>query len=522
MSDDSSLGVRPVDSALRAHAERLESLRLADLLADDPDRAQDFALRVGPLYASFARQGYDREALEALFGLARDADVESRVRDLFDGEPVNLTEGRAALHTALRSDVSQARVAREAHAVAREARQRMRELVESLERSDITDVVSIGIGGSDLGPRLAVDALAGPGVGIGSDPALGTGRLRVHFLSNVDGHAAQRVLAGLDPAHTAGVLISKTFGTQETLLNGRILHDWLGDASRLYAVSANVGRPAEAFGIPPERILPMWDWVGGRYSLWSAVGFPIALAIGMDAFEDFLAGAAEMDAHVHEAPVEWNLAAWHALTAVWNRNALGHATQAVLPYDDRLKLLSNYLQQLVMESLGKSVRRDGSPVEVDTVPVWWGGVGTDTQHSFFQALHQGTSIVPADFIGVVRADNPFVDNHRALHANLLAQTEAFANGQASDDPHRAYAGGRPSTMILLDALTPHALGVLLALYEHSVYLQSVIWGINAFDQFGVELGKQVAGRLLPALTGEAEAEDPVTQRLLAEIRSRSL
>lgn len=495
-------------SQLRAQAGRVTRHPLQKLIAEDPARASDFALRVGPLYANFARQHYDREALDALFALAGSVDATGRLQALFDGEKINLTEGRSVLHTALRSDLSDAPVAKQAHAQALQARQRMRQLVETLAGSDITDVVSVGIGGSDLGPRLAVDALSGPT----------PGRLRVHFLSNVDGHAAQRVLAGLDPARTAAVLISKTFGTQETLLNGAILRDWLGGTQRLYAVSANVERAAETFSIPAERILPMWDWVGGRYSLWSAVGFPIALAIGMDAFEQMLAGAAEMDAHVLRTPLKRNLAVWHALTSVWNRNGLGYATHAVLPYDERLKLLSNYLQQLVMESLGKSVRTDGSPVDADTVPVWWGGAGTDTQHSFFQALHQGTSIVPADFIGVVRADAPYAENHRALHANLLAQTEAFANGQSSDDPHRAYAGGRPSTMILLDALTPHSFGALLALYEHSVYLQSLVWGINAFDQFGVELGKQVASRLLPALAGQADADDPVTRELLQRLR----
>ena len=260
--------------------------------------------------------------------------------------------------------------------------------------------------------------------------------------------------------------------------------------------------------------------MGGRYSLWSAVGFPIALAVGMDRFEQLLAGAADMDAHVAAAPLRENIAAWHALTAVWNRNALHAATQAVLPYDDRLKLLPNYLQQLVMESLGKSVQVDGSAVETETVPVWWGGAGTDTQHSFFQALHQGTQIVPADFIGVLQADHPHVRNHAALLANLLAQTEALANGQASDDPHRRYPGNRPSTLLLLDALTPQSLGMLIALYEHSVYLQSVLWRINAFDQFGVELGKQVANRLLPALNGESEADDAVTRELLREFNAR--
>src|SRR5690606_11652293 len=358
---------------------------------------------------------------------------------LLDGEQVNPTEGRAALHSALRGDGSQAPYARECSAQARQARERMGELVRQVVDSGVTDVVSVGIGGSDLGPRLVVDALAEPG----ATP-------RVHFLSNVDGNAARRVLAGLDPAKTAAILISKTFGTQETLLNGRIVRDWLGDDARLYGVSANVQRASD-FGIDPGRILPMWDWVGGRYSLWSAVGFPIALATGFERFEALLAGAAEFDRHALEAAPESNLAFWHALTAVWNRNGRGAATQAVLPYDERLKLLPNYLQQLVMESLGKRVRLDGTPVDADTVPVWWGGPGTDTQHSFFQALHQGTQIVPADFIGVVRNDAPYADNHAALLANLLAQTEAFANGQASDDPHRAYPGNRPSTLLLLDA-----------------------------------------------------------------------
>ena len=496
-------------AALRGHAARLQDASLSGLNAADPARASEFTLRAGPLCASFARQRYDRAALDALFVLADDAGFAAAMRRLADGETVNVTEGRAALHTALRGDASNAALARECAAQARDARRALAAMVDALAASDVTDIVSVGIGGSDLGPRLVADALALPGA-----------RFRVHFLSNVDGHAAQRTLAGLDPSRTAAILISKTFGTQETLLNGRIVRDWLKDDSRVYGVSANVGRAA-AFGIAPGRILPMWDWVGGRYSLWSAVGFPIALAIGMARFEALLEGAAGLDAHALDAAPRENLVFWHALTALWNRNALGLATQAVLPYDERLKLLPNYLQQLVMESLGKSTRLDGMPLQVQTVPVWWGGPGTDTQHSFFQALHQGTQVVPADFIGVVRADHAHAENHRALLANLLAQTEALANGQASSDPHRAYPGNRPSTLILLDALTPRALGALIALYEHSVYLQSVAWGINAFDQFGVELGKQVANTLLPALSGEAQVDDPVTRMVLAEIASRS-
>jgi glucose-6-phosphate isomerase len=493
---------------LQSHAERLRQTPIARLIAEDLERPQAFALRAGPLYASFARQHYDRAALDALFALGERADLAGALRRLFDGHPVNVTEGRAALHTALRSELSAHPVAREASAQARAARARMAALVAQVRAEGITDVVSVGIGGSDLGPRLVADALAGA-----DGP-------RVHFVSNVDGNAVRRALAPLDPARSAAILISKTFGTQETLLNGRVVRDWLDDDARVYAVSANIERAA-AFGVAESRILPMWDWVGGRYSLWSAVGFPIALAIGMPGFERLLAGAAQMDAHVLERPLRENLAAWHALTAIWNRNALHAGTHAVLPYDERLRLLPNYLQQLVMESLGKSVRLDGAPPGVQTVPVWWGGAGTDTQHSFFQALHQGTQIVPADFIGTIRADHAHAENHAALLANLLAQTEAFANGQPSDDPHRAYAGNRPSTLLLLDALTPESLGALIALYEHSVYLQSVLWGINAFDQFGVELGKQVANKLLPALQGQGEADDPVTRALLAEIRIRT-
>ena len=495
--------------SLHSHAQRLKGASIPSLLAAEPGRVQDLALRVGPLYVNFARQKYDAAALQALLTLAADRDVGGAITRLFRGEQVNLTEDRAALHTALRGDVVDAPVAAEAYATARDIRQRMGVLVRALEDSGVTDVVSVGIGGSDLGPRLVADALR---------PVTGA-RLRVHFVSNVDGAAMQRTLATLDPAKTAGILISKTFGTQETLLYGQILHDWLGGSERLYAVSANPDRAAKAFAIAADRVLPMWDWVGGRYSLWSAVGFPIALAIGFERFEQLLDGAAQMDAHALDAPLERNLPVLHGLTDIWNRNVLGHATHAVMTYDQRLALLPAYLQQLVMESLGKRVQRDGQPVTTDTVPVWWGGAGTDVQHSFFQALHQGTSIVPADFIGCVHNDDPYTINHQALLANLLAQTEALANGQSSDDPHRDYPGGRPSTLILLDALTPQALGALIAMYEHAVYVQSVIWNINAFDQFGVELGKQLASGLLPALQGEDVAiADPMTREILAQLK----
>ncbi len=493
-------------SLLASHAHRLQATSLAALFGD-AGRAERLLVQAAGLSLDLGRQRLDAPALDALLAEAQRLDLPSRMRALVEGEQVNPTESRPALHTALRSDLGTSAAARAAHAEALAARGRMEALSAELEQGLVTDIVSVGIGGSDLGPRLVVDALGEPG----------SGRFRIHFLANVDGHAAARLLRGLDPSRTAVLLVSKSFGTQETLLNGRLLRDWLGDDARLYAITANLARAA-GFGIPPERVLPMWDWVGGRYSLWSAVGWPIRLALGRDGFESLLAGAAAMDAHALAAPPERNVALLHALLAVWNRNALAIPSFAVLPYDDRLGLLPAYLQQLVMESLGKRVRLDGSSVDADTVPVVWGGVGSNSQHSFFQALHQGTQLVACDFIGVIAPDHAHADNHRALLSNLLAQSEALACGRPSADPHRHYPGGRPSSLILLDRLEPRSLGALLALYEHSVYLQSALWGVNAFDQWGVELGKQLADQLLPALSGDGVAGDVLTRSVLARIR----
>lgn len=495
--------------ALREHAARCAAGRC---ITRDPAMIARHVVRAGAIEANFARQGIDAGALDALLGLAVDADLPGALRALVDGAPVNASEGRAALHTALRSDLSEAAAARAAHAVARAAWPRMAAMADEIRARGITDVVCVGIGGSDLGPRLVVDALAGQGARDG---------LRVHVLSNVDGHAVERCLAALAPATTATLLVSKSFRTGEVLANGALLRQWLADDSRLFAVTSEAGL-AEAFGVAPARILPMWDWVGGRYSLWSAVGMPIVLAHGMVVFERLLAGAAAMDRHALDAPVSDNLPLRHALVAVWNRSVQGHATQAVMAYDQRLQGLVPHLQQLAMESLGKSVDRDGMPVAGHTGPVWWGGVGTDVQHSVFQALHQGTQVAPVEFIGVIRPDHAHAGHHALLLANLLAQSQALASGISDADPHRAHPGGRPSTVLLLDALTPESLGQLLALYEHSIYLQSVLWGVNAFDQFGVELGKRIASGLQPLLEGDAGtavADDPVTAALLATIRA---
>ena len=492
---------------LDRHADRLQQGSLADLCRQ-PDRVRKFSRVLDRLHFVFARQRIDDAVLAALLELARESDLQHQFQALMNGHQVNSTESRAALHSALRFGGATADGALAARDEALSVRERMEEMTAELVASNVEHIISVGIGGSDLGPRLVVDALQ----------EYHDGRFRVHFIGNVDGSGAHRLLPTLDPARTAVILVSKSFTTQETQLNGRILREWLGDDSRFYAVTAKPHAAVEA-GVAPSRILPMWDWVGGRYSLWSAVGWSIRLALGSERWDALLDGAAAVDEHALNTPLEDNLPVLHGLLAIWNRNFLGYRTQAILPYDERLGLLPDHLQQVVMESLGKSVRHDGTPVAYDTVPVLWGGTGTSSQHSFFQALHQGTEVVPADFIGVVVPDHRHVDNHQALLANLLAQTEALATGSDSPDPHRCYPGGRPSSLILLERLDPRSLGMLLAMYEHSVYVQSVVWGINAFDQWGVELGKRLANELLPALRGEGQAGDPISREMVSLMRA---
>jgi glucose-6-phosphate isomerase len=480
---------------LFAQAERLAAETLAGLFRDDPRRAEDFRVGFGGIGLDLSRQRLDREAVRALLAFAGERDFAGAMRALVEGEIVNPSENRAALHTALRGETGGSDSARLARAQARDARQDIERIVAGLEAAGVGDVLHVGIGGSDLGPRLVTDALR----------EQGESRFRLRFLSSADGHALARAIDGLDPRRTAVLLVSKSFGTQETLLNGEALRQWLGDSRLLFAITARE-KAALDFGIEPDRILPIWDWVGGRFSLWSAVGFSIRLALGAAGFERLLAGAATMDRHALEAPLPHNLPAWHALVSLWNRSVLGHASLAVLPYDARLALLPDYLQQLVMESLGKRARSDGAPAEVSTAPVLWGSVGASAQHSFFQALHQGSDVVPCEFIAVDAPDHAYPDHHRALLANLRAQADALAFGHSppeSDDPreaalrpHREHPGNRPSGIIRLNRLDAHRLGQLLAMYEHSVYLQSVALGVNAFDQWGVELGKRLAADLL--------------------------
>ena len=530
-------------AALRAHAARLDSADLATLIGDR-GRSARLRRRSGPLLLDLSRQRLDGPALDALGARLESLDWTAARDAMFAGAVVNCSERRAALHTALRAHhaalpalAPQAQLDEVAA-----TRARMATIVEALRAGQgaavgladgITDVVNLGIGGSDLGPRLAVQALAAD-----------DGPLRIHFLPNVDGAATAALMRRLDPRRTLVLLVSKSFNTQETLLNGGVLRDWIAAAvgadravRQLLAVTANVPA-AQRFGVPPAQVLPMWDWVGGRYSVWSAVGLSLALAIGMPGFEAFLSGAAGMDDHFRSTPWPDNLPVLLALAEVWNRNLRGHASRAVVPYADALELLPGYLQQLEMESLGKRVDVHGTELAHETVPVVWGSVGTNAQHAYFQALHQGTTTVPVEFVGVVRPAHALAANHAALLANLLAQAAALALGKSRaqalaessagrDDAaalaaQRTFTGNRPSTVLLLDELTPASLGALLALYEHKTFVQALLWGINPFDQWGVELGKTIATAILPTLTANAADEtlDASTQALIAEIRAR--
>lgn len=533
--------------SLAREAARVAPRHLRELLSE-PDRHARFSRRVGPLLFDFSKQKLDDAALDALGAIAQACGWEARRDAMFAGDVLNTSERRPVLHTALRAIES--KLTSPAPQAVRDeidaTLARMAALVDALERdaasgygipSGITDIVNLGIGGSDLGPRLAVEALS----------AYHSGRFRLHFLPNVDGHEIAALMRRLDPKRTLVLLVSKSFTTQETLLNGQVLREWIANAydgddaaaaGHFVAVSANVAA-AGKLGIPPERVLPMWDFVGGRYSVWSAVGLVLALAIGMPNFRAFLRGAALMDDHFRTASWRDNVPLLAALVGVWNRNALGLPAHGVIPYHDGLAELPAFLQQLEMESLGKRVGTDGAPVAQPTVPVVWGSVGTNAQHAFFQALHQGTDVVPLDLIGAVRPAHTLKDNHDALLANLLAQGAAFALGktfdtalaESPDGPdaerhalaaQRTFPGDRPSTTILVDALTPESLGALLALYEHKVLMQALVWDINAFDQWGVELGKTLAKAILPALADGASTAtfDASTRGLVEAIRAQ--
>jgi glucose-6-phosphate isomerase len=458
---------------LAAHAEAWREARLADLFAGDPRRGAQFVARAPGLELDYSRQRIGALGLRLLEQLAAERGLADWRRALFAGEAVNATEGRAARHTALRAGGA-------APAEVKQALARMRELALGL--GGIRRIVHLGTGGSDLGPRLVVDALQERTSALGD-----AARLEVRFAANVDPLDLARALEGAEPASTLVVAVSKSFTTLETLANARAAKAWLGGRGRLYAVTANQAA-ARAFGA--SEVLPLWDWVGGRFSVWSAAGFSALAALGAEAFDDFLAGANDIDRHFQEAPLAHNLPVLLALIGVWNVNFLGAATHCVLPYAHALRLLPAYLQQLEMESNGKRVDREGRAVDYATAPVLWGAEGTVSQHSFHQLLHQGTHAVPVDFIVAGVSE--------VLDANAEAQSRALACGTADAalPPHRRYPGDRPSSTLRLEKLDARNLGRLLAAYEHKAFTQGVLWNVNSFDQWGVELGKQLADGIL--------------------------
>ena len=534
----------PAWDELRQHRDAVGGRHLRDLFAGDEGRAARFTREACGLLVDFSKQRMTGETLDLLLKLAEQAGVAAMRDRMYRGEKINVTEDRAVLHVALRNrsgDPIEVDGQDVMPGVLGTLNQ-MRDFTDRVRNGDwvghtgkrIRDVVNVGIGGSDLGPVMACAALK----------PYGSRDLRMHFVSNVDGTDVAETLAKLDAETCLFIVASKTFTTQETLTNANTAKGWFMEkagenadvASHFVAVSTN-REGVEAFGIDPANMFEFADWVGGRYSLWSAIGLPIALSIGMDAFEEFLAGGHEMDRHFAQAPPERNLPMLLGLIGIWNNDFLGFDTQAVLPYDQYLHRLPAYLQQADMESNGKGVTRDGKRItEYETGAVLWGEPGTNGQHSFYQLIHQGTKIVPCDFLAPVFSQNPIGDHHAKLLANFFAQPEALMNGKTADEVRRemgddadpalveqkVFPGNRPTTSILFDKLTPHALGVLIALYEHKIFTQGVIWDVNSFDQWGVELGKQLAKRILPELegSGEVSGHDASTNALVNAFKQR--
>ncbi|MCV0425084.1 MAG: glucose-6-phosphate isomerase [Roseibium sp.] len=530
--------------SLNKQAEQLRTTSLRDLFANDQYRFDRFTARTDDLLLDFSKSRLDEKSLELLTELATAADVEGKRDAMFAGEKINTTENRAVLHTALRNR-SEEPVYVDGKDVMPDIRavlDAMADFSEAVRSGDLTsstgipftDVVNIGIGGSDLGPVMTTLALApyhdGP---------------ELHYVSNVDGAHIADTLDKLVPETTLFIIASKTFTTIETMTNAQTARKWIADAlgeeavgDHFAAVSTALDK-VSAFGIDETRVFGFWDWVGGRYSIWSAIGLPLMIAVGPDAFGDFLEGAHALDLHFKTAPLQENLPVLMALIGVWNRDVLGYSSRAVLPYDQRLARLPAYLQQLDMESNGKRVKLDGSPVDQETGPVVWGEPGTNGQHAFYQLLHQGTTVIPCEFLIAAKGhEDDLKQHHDLLIANCLAQSEALMLGRTLDEakaqleasgmsdenverlaPHKVFPGDRPSITLAYDELTPYSLGRLIALYEHRVFVEGVIWGINSFDQWGVELGKELATALLPMVKGEVstDAKDASTRGLLVAL-----
>ncbi|MGU9819248.1 glucose-6-phosphate isomerase [Pseudomonas sp. LF135] len=538
----------PAWQALDKHRQAMQDFSMRDAFNADPQRFSQFTLSSCGLFLDYSKNLITAQTRALLVDLANEVGLKDAINALYAGEPVNSSEGRPALHTALRRPVGDklsvngVNIMPDVHKVLNQITDLVGRIHDGLWRGytekPITDVVNIGIGGSFLGPELVSEALlsyAHKGV-------------RCHYLANIDGSEFHELTQKLRAETTLFIVSSKSFNTLETLKNAQAARAWYlaqgGSEAELYrhfiAVSSN-NAAAVAFGIREENIFPMWDWVGGRYSLWSAIGLPIALAIGMSNFKELLSGAYTMDQHFQNAPFEANMPVLLGLLGVWYGNFWGAQSHAILPYDHYLRNITKHLQQLDMESNGKSVRQDGTSVSTDTGPVIWGGVGCNGQHAYHQLLHQGTQLIPADFIVPIVSFNPVSDHHQWLFANCLSQSQALMLGKTRSEaeaelrekglpeaevqklaPHKVIPGNRPSNTIVVERISPRRLGALVAMYEHKVFVQSVVWGINAFDQWGVELGKELGKGVYNRLTGaeETSAEDASTQGLINYFRGR--
>ncbi|MBC3956111.1 glucose-6-phosphate isomerase [Pseudomonas asturiensis] len=538
----------PAWQALSQHRKAMQDFSMRDAFITDPQRFSQFTLSSSGLFLDYSKNLITAQTRDLLVSLANEVGLKDAIKAQYDGELVNASEGRPALHTALRRPVGDklkvngVDVIPDVHRVLNQMTELVGRIHDGLWRGytekPITDVVNIGIGGSFLGPELVSEALV----------AYAHKGVRCHYLANIDGSEFHELSMKIRAETTLFIVSSKSFNTLETLKNAQAARAWYlaqgGSESELHrhfiAVSSN-NAAAVAFGIREENIFPMWDWVGGRYSLWSAIGLPIALAIGMSNFKELLSGAYTMDQHFQSAPFEQNMPVLLALLGVWYGNFWGAQSHAILPYDHYLRNITKHLQQLDMESNGKSVRQDGTPVSTDTGPVIWGGVGANGQHAYHQLLHQGTQMIPADFIVPIVSFNPVADHHQWLYANCLSQSQALMMGKTHAEaeaelrekgmseeevqklaPHKVIPGNRPSNTLVVERISPRRLGALVAMYEHKVFVQSVIWGTNAFDQWGVELGKEMGKAVYQRLTGGTEepADDASTQGLINYFRGR--
>ena len=524
---------------LQAHYTEMQKASMTAMFQADPSRTEKFHLKWNDFLVDYSKNRINQETLNLLLELANETGLKNAITDYFEGAIINQTENRAVLHTALRAPVTAVinvdgvNVMPEVYEVKSKVKTFTNEVTlgqrTGYTGKPFTDIVNIGIGGSDLGPVMAVEALQ-----------YYKNHLKVHFVSNVDGDHVNEIIKKLNPETTLFVIVSKTFTTQETLTNSETIKAWFlksakqeDVAKHFVAVSTNLQKVTE-FGINPDNVFPMWDWVGGRFSLWSAVGLSISLAVGFDNFNDLLSGANEMDEHFKTADFDKNIPVTLALLSVWYNNFFGAESEALIPYTQYLQKLAPYLQQGTMESNGKSVGRDGKPVNYETGTIIWGEPGTNAQHAFFQLIHQGTKLIPSDFIGFVKPLYGDNDHHDKLMSNFFAQTEALMNGKSQEQvqaefdkqglsaekasellPFKVFSGNKPTNTILIQKLTPKSLGSLIAMYEHKIFVQGIIWNIFSFDQWGVELGKQLANSILDEInTKQVKNHDSSTQFLL--------